>query len=899
MSRLIKFSKGDRRTTLVDDYFYASTNVLRDLIVSIRPHKAFLGKMFIDRWKRLQTKELQVLNVPERLLVSLFVNDLVLRLDLLEAVVRTIAANSVDKFAVEGRVSVVLEDGLVMNVLISAATSRLITKHYDDLGVNELDVEKTLTQIDKWFWGEESFESFVGGFALVTKQYLPPVVFASVAGFLEYESLEERVFKRANGLEHTFQADVDEINDYPALGERSRQVENSDWWFAHQMQDRLRDVTRGFASKNSILIQIDTDVIRLVDPDTVGYMYLDWVRYLIVYGSRHKSILKPSTIEQYARLVFRHLLEGVNPQLSVFDFVTQHLKESELPTISDVAGSSAPQLNAGMDVFKRYLADVYLIETDIAYMKGYKGMIEAEVIWPSEISKAIQQARTIPDRILSVNCSVAFVLATLVRLRIGELLRLEIRDFQISELEQSLLVNIRHSKSDAGERTVRIPLDQARLLLQFLTYRINIDRADSKASLWGNYETEDVYRSATFRATLNGILKLVTGEPGARFHWLSHAKATSEFWQLFSGRSQYLQHPNPVFAIAADLGHLSYCTSWTTYTHCVDHLIALAARNLWGSIPREYLPSWDFRVWLSAASINTYKSTVRRGNSRGLSTGQSHARLIYRNNAKETSPPFDQSLIQFPSFDELWPVSKTAADLKPVDVFKIACALTDVDGIDPARLMQQFGIDNKTWNQIYWVLGQYGRFESVSALYPDELRYLTHLVKAFSHGFRRTTEAMLLALASGAFNQQEDYFYLREIFTSRNLVVPPNDPRFKKLIAFLKSSGVEPEQCSFEVGVLVNQSDSDQLINLFKYTYLRAPRVSYCKGSARKQVRLHVFKPDLRSTSKTFNGKSNALVSGVTARESRPGNRAAIGICLQAALFCQVVVWDIHQRGKL
>ena len=899
MSRLIKFSKGDRRTTLVDDYFYASTNVLRDLIVSIRPHKAFVGKMFIDRWKRLQTKELQVLNVPERLLVSLVVNDLVLRLDLLEAVVRTIAANSVDKFAVEGHVSVVLEDGSVMNVLISAATSRLITKYYDDLGVNELDVEKTLAQIDKWFWGEEGFESFVGGFALVTKQYLPPVVFASVAGFLEYESLEERVFKRANGLEHTFQADVDEINDYPALGERSRQVENSDWWFAKQIQDRLKDVTKGFASKNSILIQIDTDVIRLVDPDTVGYMYLDWVRYLIVYGSRHKSILKPSTIEQYARLVFRHLFESLSPHLSVFDFITQHLKVPVLQVSSSVAGSSAPQLNAGMDVFKAYLSDVYSIETDIAHMQSYKGMIEAELIWPSEILDAIRQARAIPDRTLSVNCSVAFILATLVRLRIGELLRLEIGDFQISELEQSLLVNIRHSKSEAGERTVRIPLDQARLLLQFLTYRINIDRADSKASLWGNYETEDVYRRSTFLSTLNGILKQVTHEPAARFHWLSHSKATSEFWQLFSGHSRYLQHPNPVFAIAADLGHLSYCTSWSTYTHCVDHLIAIAARNLWGSIPREYLPSWDFRVWLSAASINTYKSTVRRGNSRGLSTGQSHARLIYGNNAKETSPPFDQSLIQFPSFDEIWPASKTAADLKPVDVFKIACALTHVDGIAPARLMQQFGIDNKTWNQIYWVLGQYGRVESVSALYPDELRYLTHLVKAFSHGFRRATEAMLLALASGAFNQQEDYFYLREIFTSRNLVVPPNDPRFKKLIAFLKASGVEPEQCSFEVGVLVSGSDSDQLINLFKYTYLRMPRVSHCKGSGRRQIRLHIFKPDLHSTSTSFKSENELPVQGVAAKRSRPGNRAAIGVCIQAVLFCQVVVWDLRQRGRL
>lgn len=899
MTQVALFSKRDNSTKLVDSHFYAAQNGLRDLIISTRPNKAFVEILFIERWKRVRTNELQHLGISERLLLSLIINDLVLRLDLLEEVVHTILTSFQKKLTVESRVSVVLENGSVINVLISAATIRLITKHHADLGVVELDVEKTLAQIDKWFWGEERSESFVGGFALVLKQYLPPMIFASVAGFLEYASLEERVFKRANGPQFRSKADADEINESLASGVQSRQAEDSDWWFAKQVQDWLKDHVKGSMSRNSILIRIDAGVTRLLEPDTVGYMYLDWVRYLIVCGSRYKSKLKPSTIEQYARLVFRHLFESLSPHLSVFDFITQHLKAPELQVSSGVAGSSAPQLNAGLDVLKAYLADVYSIETDIAKMPGHKGIIEAELIWPSEILKAVQQARTIPDRTLAVNCSVALILATLVRLRIGELSRLEIGDFQLSELEQSLLVTIRHSKSDAGERTVRIPMDRARLIEQFLTYRITIDQAGPKSSLWGNYETEDVYRSATFRATLNGILKVATGEPGARFHWLSHAKVTSEFWQLFSGHSRYQKQPNPVFAIVADLGHLSFSTSWTTYTHCADYLIALAARNLWSSIPSEYLPSWDFRIWLSFGSANTYKSTVRRGNSRGVPIGQSHARLIYGDKEKETSPPFNQSEIQFPSFEEIWPESKTATDLTALDILRLVNHLTGAEGVDQVRLIQQFGIDREIFDRLYWMLGQYGRFESASVFNPDHIRYFSNLEKAFSHGFRRTTEAMLLALTSGAFNQQEDYFYLREIFTSRNLVVPPNNPRFKKLIALLKASGVEPEQCSFEVGVLANQSDSDQLINLFKYTYLRAPRVTYSNGNGRRQIRLHIYKPDSGSTSKTFKSDNTALVSSVSTGRSRPGNRASIAVCVQAALFCQVVVWDIHQRGKL
>lgn len=140
---------------------------------------------------------------------------------------------------------------------------------------------------------------------------------------------------------------------------------------------------------------------------------------------------------------------------------------------------------------------------------------------------------------------------------------------------------------------------------------------------------------------------------------------------------------------------------------------------------------------------------------------------------------------------------------------------------------------------------------------------------------------------------------MREIITSKSLVLPLHDPRFKKLVHFLRASQVDPEQCNFEVGVLVSGSDSDQLISLFKYIYLYAPSVTYSKGGGRKQVRLHVHKLHSGSSSMVINMEKKSLLGGTTDKRSRSGNRAAIGVCVQAALFCQIVVWDLQQRGGL
>lgn len=880
-------------------YFSQAYNILGDIVINVMPEKVFIQRLFSERWSSLRSSELESLSLAERLLISLIINDLVVRPDILAQVVHEILGGPANKISIGSFVSISLENGSAINIMLSDATCRLLKRHHDDLAALKIDVQKTLSKVNQWFWREENPESFIGGFALFIKPFLPPLIFASIAGFIDFACLDKRVLDRAKRIAGTPNDEPHEISDLQIPNLRNPANDNSRWSLAQQLQNWLKEHANGAISRNAVFVQIDTSLAPSADEDTIAHLYIEWVRYLIAFGSRHKSTLKPSTIHQYARLLFRYLFESIDPQLTIQEFITHYIESPDIPILSDIAGSSAQQLNAALEVFKTYLVEVHRVETDMAKMQGYEVMVEAEIIWPGEIVEAVRRARLIPDRTLSANCSIAFVLSTLLRLRISELLALQIRDFQVSELEAALLVTIRKSKSEAGERTVRVPLEQADLIVEFVRYRTQVDKAQEKASIWGNYENDKVYKQSTFVGQLNGILKLVTGDPTARFHWLSHSKATSEFWQLFSGHSRFLPQPNPVFALAADLGHLSYHTSWSTYTHCVDHLIAQAARNLWGSIPREFLPSWDFRLWLSCTSLNTYKSTVRRGKSRGVSTGQCHSRLVYGKEPKRTSPPFCQGAIQFPSFQEIWPDKKTIVGLTVLDIFNLVCLLTRVDGVDRANLIQQFGIDREIFDRLYWVLGQYGLLESASAWSPDVLRYSSCLEKAFCSGFQNFTKSMISALNAAGFNPKEDYFYLREIIKSKNLALPLHDPRFKKLVEFLKASQVDPEQCSFEVGVLVPGSDSDQLINLFKYTYLRMPRVSYCKGSGRRQIRLHIFKSELRSTSSAIKSEKESLVRGVAAKRSRPGNRAAIGVCIQAVLFCQVVVWDLRQRGGL
>lgn len=115
MKKLIDFNTNRDKTSLVRRYLRSDLNGLRDLIFSMEPEKVFVQRQFVERWKSLRESKLQSLGVAERLLVSLIINDLILRLDLLEKAVRAISAISLEQYIDAGLISIELEDSSVMN----------------------------------------------------------------------------------------------------------------------------------------------------------------------------------------------------------------------------------------------------------------------------------------------------------------------------------------------------------------------------------------------------------------------------------------------------------------------------------------------------------------------------------------------------------------------------------------------------------------------------------------------------------------------------------------------------------------------------------------------------------------------------------------------------------------
>ena len=179
-------------------YFSQAYNILGDIVINVMPEKVFIQRLFSERWSSLRSSELESLSLAERLLISLIINDLVVRPDILAQVVHEILGGPANKISIGSFVSISLENGSVINIMLSEATCRLLKRHHDDLAALKIDVQKTLSKVNQWFWREENPESFIGGFALFIKSFLPPLIFASIVGFIDFACLDKRVLDRTN-----------------------------------------------------------------------------------------------------------------------------------------------------------------------------------------------------------------------------------------------------------------------------------------------------------------------------------------------------------------------------------------------------------------------------------------------------------------------------------------------------------------------------------------------------------------------------------------------------------------------------------------------------------------------------------------------------------------------------
>lgn len=885
-------------SVLVDRYFEYSESALGDLIISVRPNKVYLSSEFISRWKRIGNNQLRELGLGQRLIAFLIINDLVFRKDLLELLLPEIANRCRTPNPLSDRITITLEEDSFINVILSKATLRLINDHKEELAYLKIDVDENLQRLNHWFWGEKQ-EEFVGTYALVARRFLQPLIFASVCGFLRYFSLPQHCFER---LELTNQDESDEARDdelddmvYQATEDSKRRPNTqsspkAEWFSVYRLFELIRSYKKREKSEHDLLENI-AGLKKFQDQESVQFLFIDWIDFMISVGSRHKSKLKPSTIEQYSRLVFECLFSGLSPQMRHEKFLGE-LCASNADLLFAVAESSRQQLKAALDIFRNYISTSYDSDLSFSHLPIRETRTVANIIWPAEISSAIALARNIADATLAIHCAVAIILAVKVRVRISELLNLLVGDLAVSQTEGMLLVTIRKSKSKAGQRTVRVPLKEVQTIVEFLDTRVSIDRADSKDSLWGSYSSSETYQIYQFKTSLNKLLKSATGDLISSFHSLSHTRATSDFWRVLGGASRPPEHPNQIFRVAADFGHLSYSTTWTRYTHCVEYLIHRGASAMFENIPADDLPSFTFRVWLANSNKNTFKSTLARSIRQGATASNVHQKIIYGDTCAAKYPPFDQSTIQFPSLEDLTPPPRSASSLRTIDVYEICTAASAERGVRKMDLANRFGIKPSDLDLVFDELGKFGEFESV-AIHQGVVVFRSRFNLAFGHSFSATTLSLVRALNANAFNNKEDYLFVHGLVSKRHIELSMKQHSVTKLIDFLKFAGIQTDQCTLQVGVDVDSKDSEQMEGFFLHTFLSGIRMIHSSSHGKNAIRLHIFK-------KSIDACTQPQRNDTPSRRDRlitvPGNRSVIDRCVQAAFMCQLVIWEIERK---
>jgi hypothetical protein len=164
------------------------------------------------------------------------------------------------------------------------------------------------------------------------------------------------------------------------------------------------------------------------------------------------------------------------------------------------------------------------------------------------------------------------------RIRIGELLKLRLRNIQIDEtfviVEIAFLRRDGKHKSPAGRRRITITTPDAIAQIRRLVERRRAEGAFSTDLLFGDpIDPDQNYRIGEFLTGLNRLLKSATGDKRASFHSLSHTWASRQMTIALSTTDD--GEFSPADEIAVRMGNRSVATTVTHYTH----LFQLALRE--------------------------------------------------------------------------------------------------------------------------------------------------------------------------------------------------------------------------------------------------------------------------------------------------------------------------------
>ncbi|MFA6014360.1 MAG: site-specific integrase [Gallionellaceae bacterium] len=311
---------------------------------------------------------------------------------------------------------------------------------------------------------------------------------------------------------------------------------------------------------------------RSAEAGQTSCLILAWVIDLIESGTLTKTNISPATIHKYVSSIASKLFQNFK-NIDVEEIDSDEFSHLYSEIIFSSSPGSQQTAAAALSSWHNFLRTWFAVSPIVKTL--YDGIEQssprANVLWQHEvdlITSSIDMASG-DERLLN-QISVSHAIASNIRIRISELLKLRVQNIRIGdsgvEIEISPLRRDGKLKSSSSRRVILIEQGNAANKISDWVTKRKFEGALSQDLLFGDpYKPNSGYKLGQLVITLNQLLKSATGDTTVSFHTYSHTWISNEIRSAMLSSSTV--DINPLDLIAADAGHASSQTTLVNYFH--------------------------------------------------------------------------------------------------------------------------------------------------------------------------------------------------------------------------------------------------------------------------------------------------------------------------------------------
>lgn len=328
---------------------------------------------------------------------------------------------------------------------------------------------------------------------------------------------------------------------------------------------------------------------------TTSSLILAWATDLAESGTPGDSDISPRTVSKYVRAIARDLLDEFRgkslEQMESKDFDSAYLRiigSKSTGTRQNCASALSSWhyfLECWLDVAPR---------TRSLHHNLPKPVPRANILWPHEVA-TIGEWLALAEREsrLTSQTRVAFAIASTIRIRTNELVKLRVRNVRV--IDNTVEIEICTSVTDGGlkssnaRRSQKVECQETAVLVRSWKQRRLEELAMPSDYLFGDpHRPGKPYCLGQMQLLMNRLVKDATGDASVNIHTLSHSWATQKF--LDASLRTSTVDINVFDALSEEAGHGDSSMTFPNYVHRFEEPIrigidmSIASRIRWPEI---------------------------------------------------------------------------------------------------------------------------------------------------------------------------------------------------------------------------------------------------------------------------------------------------------------------------